>query len=105
MAMDTGYVADVNFFQYNFPIHFIFKLETLYMHLSVCVRLFSFQVAKHYYRFQNSDQKIVGSDVLALDILRGRDHGLAGYTKYLQLCTKQPIESWTDLKRFINDEV
>lgn len=67
--------------------------------------LFRFQLAKHYYRFRNSDQKNVGMDVLALDIMRGRDHGLSGYTKYLELCTNQRIRNWTDLRQFINDEV
>lgn len=67
--------------------------------------LFRFQLAKHYYRFQTLDQKIVGTDVLALDILRGRDHGLSGYTKYLELCTNQRISNWSDLRQFINDEV
>lgn len=61
-------------------------------------------MAKHYYRFKTSDQKYVGTDVLALDILRGRDHGFPGYTKYLEMCTKQNISSWADLRRFINDE-
>lgn len=62
-------------------------------------------MTKHYYRFQNSEQKSVGTDVFALDILRGRDHGLSSYTKYLELCTKQRISSWMDLERFINREV
>ncbi|XP_031620899.1 peroxidase [Contarinia nasturtii] len=61
-------------------------------------------VAKHYYRFQNNQQKDVGTDVLALDILRGRDHGLSTYTKYLERCTKTTIQSWTDLKSYINNE-
>lgn len=62
-------------------------------------------VAKYYYRFQNSEQKIVGTDVLALDILRGRDHGLGSYTQYLELCTKLHVSNWTDLQRFISNEV
>lgn len=62
-------------------------------------------VAKYYYRFQNTEQKAVGTDVLALDILRGRDHGLASYTQYLELCTKRRVSNWTDLERFISNEV
>lgn len=64
-----------------------------------------FQIAKHYHRFQNSEQKDVGTDVLALDILRGRDHGLNSYTKYLEMCTKTRIQSWFDLRSYINHEV
>lgn len=62
-------------------------------------------MAKHYYRFQNSAQKDVGTDVLALDILRARDHGLNPYTKYLELSTKKRIQSWFDLRSFIIREV
>lgn len=47
----------------------------------------------------------LGTDVLALDILRGRDHGLDSYTKYLEICTKTRIQSWSDLRSYINDEV
>lgn len=63
------------------------------------------QLAKHYYRFQNSEQKNVGTDVLALDIHRGRDHGLNSYTKYLERCTNTTIRSWFDLNSYINHEV
>lgn len=62
-------------------------------------------VAKYFYRFQNSEQRSVGTDVLALDILRGRDHGLSGYTQYLELCTKRQITNWADLELYINKEV
>lgn len=63
------------------------------------------QVAKHYYRFQNSEQKDVGTDVLALDILRGRDHGMNGYAKYLEFCTNTKVQNWTDFQPYINQEV
>lgn len=62
-------------------------------------------VAKNFYQFKNDEQKHVGTDVLALDILRGRDHGLNGYTKYLELCTKNRVKNWSDLGRYINPEV
>lgn len=63
-------------------------------------------VVKNFYRFKNSEQKHVGTDVLALDILRGRDHGLNGYTKYLEFCTEdRNIKSWADLQRYISLEV
>lgn len=53
------------------------------------------------YRFQYSQTQNIGTDVLALDILRGRDHGLAGYTKYLELCTNTKINNWDDLIPYI----
>lgn len=63
------------------------------------------QVVKHFYLFKNSEQKNVGTDVLALDILRGRDHGLNKYTQYLELCTKDRIKDWDDLAEYIDVEV
>lgn len=53
------------------------------------------------YRFRASPDQDIGTDVLALDIQRGRDHGLAGYTKYLEICTGQRIADWSDLERRI----
>lgn len=46
-----------------------------------------------------------GSDSLALDIQRSRDHGLQGYVKYLSLCTGQEITSWHDLKSVMETKV
>ncbi|XP_053661739.1 peroxidase [Anopheles marshallii] len=43
----------------------------------------------------------VGLDVLALDIQRGRDHGLARYTDYYTLCSGTPITGWSDLERVL----
>ncbi|XP_053673660.1 peroxidase [Anopheles nili] len=43
----------------------------------------------------------VGLDVLALDIQRGRDHGLARYTDYFTLCNGKPVTSWSDLERVL----
>lgn len=57
------------------------------------------------YRFQYSSENHVGTDVLALDILRGRDHGLQRYTEYLQLCSGRTVQSWDDLHDFIDDNV
>lgn len=93
MAMDTGYVADVSF---------VIVQRVIWVLCRISVVL---KVAKHYYRFQNSEQMGLGTDVLALDILRGRDHGLESYTKYLEMCTKTRIQSWTDLGAYINNEV
>lgn len=44
----------------------------------------------------------VGTDVLALDIQRGRDHGLSGYTNYYKHCTGTTVDSWEDLSGVMN---
>lgn len=48
--------------------------------------------------------KNVGTDGLALDIQRGRDHGLNPYTKYYNLCNAKPINSWSDLTSLMTPE-
>lgn len=48
--------------------------------------------------------KNVGTDGLALDIQRGRDHGLNPYTKYYNLCNGKPINSWSDLTSLMTPE-
>jgi peroxidase len=40
-------------------------------------------------------------DLAAININRGREHGVAGYIYYLEYCTGVPIKSWADLKQFI----
>ncbi|XP_055636626.1 peroxidase [Toxorhynchites rutilus septentrionalis] len=46
--------------------------------------------------------KNIGTDVLALDIQRGRDHGLSSYVNYYKLCTGQTVQSWDDLSKIID---
>ncbi|XP_037029524.1 peroxidase isoform X1 [Bradysia coprophila] len=60
-------------------------------------------VTRYMYRFQYSQHSEVGTDVLALDLLRGRDHGLADYKSYLQGCTNVAINTWDDLKPYITE--
>lgn len=44
----------------------------------------------------------VGTDVLALDIQRGRDHGLSSYTNYYKHCTGRSISAWEDLSGIVS---
>lgn len=54
------------------------------------------------YRCPHQDLVDFGTDVLALDIMRGRDHGLAGYIKYASICQKnKSIQQWSDLRNII----
>lgn len=62
-------------------------------------------LVKFMYRFKNSQQQSIATDVLALDILRSRDHGINKYTRYLSYCLNSTINDWDGLKDYINEEV
>ena len=41
------------------------------------------------------------ADLSAININRGRDHGVPAYVYYLQYCSGIQIHSWSDLNAFI----
>ncbi|XP_059610115.1 peroxidase [Phlebotomus argentipes] len=45
-----------------------------------------------------------GTDSLALDIARSRDHGLPGYIHYVKLCQGKNVNSWNELKDIISPQ-
>ena len=38
---------------------------------------------------------------MAVNIQRGRDHGLPGYNKYREICTGSKAKDWADLRKSI----
>lgn len=57
--------------------------------------------------FSNNNAGGIGLDLLAFDLTRGRDHGLAPYHVYLQLTLPQFKYrlDWTDLQYTMTSQV
>lgn len=55
--------------------------------------------------YKNGNQYGVGFDLSSVDIQRGRDHGLAPYYQYLELCFSVKIKTWSDLVFIVAPEV
>ena len=51
-----------------------------------------------------SSQGRGGLDLVAVNIQRGRDHGLPGYNKYREICTGSRAQDWPDLRRSMDAE-
>ena len=45
-----------------------------------------------------------GFDLVAINIQRGRDHGVPGYTKYLEICGGTNVQDWEDLRGLMKPE-
>merc|ERR1719323_1681708 len=45
-----------------------------------------------------------GLDLVAVNIQRGRDHGLPGYNKYKEICTGEKAQDFSDLTRVMDPE-
>ncbi|XP_077547271.1 salivary peroxidase/catechol oxidase-like [Haemaphysalis longicornis] len=54
-------------------------------------------VTQHLYRLRNDSY---GLDLIALNLQRGRDHGLRPYVDYLQFCTGYTATTFEDLLRY-----
>ncbi|XP_017487596.1 PREDICTED: chorion peroxidase-like [Rhagoletis zephyria] len=64
---------------------------------------FSREITNHLFQIPG---KRFGLDLVALNIQRGRDHGLPGYVKYREICGLSRVNSFDDLKRiFSNGQV
>lgn len=74
------------------------------------VTLMSGQLNVDLYLAKNDDGRESGTDSLALDIMRSRDHGLPGYVNYLNACQRShentpTITSWEQLEHHFSAKV
>ena len=67
------------------------------------VLLYSFQVKNHLFVQEQSDQ--IGLDLMAINIQRGRDHGIPGYVEYRRICQVGKANSFNDLTSNISPQV
>lgn len=51
---------------------------------------------------QIKQPKLCGLDLVSLNVQRGRDHGLPGYTKWRQHCGLEKPQEFDDLKEFMD---
>ena len=51
-----------------------------------------------------SSKNTGGLDLVAMNIQRGRDHGVPGYIKYVEICGERSVKSWDDLGPFMEQE-
>ncbi|KAH7693644.1 hypothetical protein AAVH_39318, partial [Aphelenchoides avenae] len=52
-----------------------------------------------------TEQWIGTTDLGAIDVNRGRDHGIPGYTKLRRLCKLSPIETWDQVEKMTGSRV
>lgn len=64
--------------------------------------LFSKQVSNHLFQ---SKTEMFGMDLVALNIQRGRDHGLPGYNSYRALCGLPLASTFADLSDVIGQDI
>ena len=63
----------------------------------------SFQIVNHLFEQEQSDG--IGLDLIAMNIQRGRDHGLPGYVEYRKICQIGSGSSFNELKSNISPKV
>merc|ERR1719342_30924 len=64
--------------------------------------IFTEEVTNHLFQAKNAS---FGLDLVALNVQRGRDHGLPGYNAFRELCGLQRVKSFEYLKDLIPEKI
>ncbi|CAL1300733.1 unnamed protein product [Larinioides sclopetarius] len=73
-----------------------------YQHAQRVDNLFSRQVTNHLFAKKMNDP---GLDLFSINIQRGRDHGLAPYTKWREVCGLPKVKDYSDLRHYMPEHV
>jgi peroxidase len=55
--------------------------------------------------FEDPARKFSGQDLISINIMRGRDHGLPGYNEFREYCNLTRATDFSDLKTYIPSDV
>ncbi len=80
---------------YLFLNYFLNKHEFIYYFFNNF-----FQLTNHLFQAKNAG---FGRDLIAINIQRGRDHGLPGYNEFRKVCGLNPINSFNDLAKVMRN--
>ena len=68
-------------------------------------RWFTDELSKHLFETNDDLGRPFHFDLVSINIQRGRDHGVPGYTVFRDLCQLQPVRSWEDMAQFVHSDV
>lgn len=68
-------------------------------------RFFNTETTQHLFQdLKNVTNKTCGLDLVTLNLQRGRDHGLPGYTEWRKFCNLSQIKSFADLQHIMDKD-
>ena len=64
-------------------------------------RWFTKEVSNHLFETSDDMGRPFHFDLISINIQRGRDHGIPGYTEFRNFCRLKPVRTWQDLNSVI----